>query len=72
MTIYEDLVNRLRKYYDKAPMVIAAADAIQSLDKRCRFLESCIDEALDGLDRGVDNDYARKALEKAESTEDEA
>lgn len=32
--MYEELVALLRKKYDKAPMVLAAADAIEELSKR--------------------------------------
>lgn len=47
-------------------MVSDAADAIQALSKRERFLRGKIADALDALDRGADNDWARKALEDAE------
>ncbi len=69
--MYDEFVKGLRKYYDKAPMVIQAADVIEKLAQRCHFLESCIDDALDALDRGADNDWARFALEKAERRQDE-
>lgn len=32
--MYEELVARLRKKYDKAPMVMEAADAIEKLSRR--------------------------------------
>ena len=51
-------------------MVLDAADAIQSLSKRDRFLRGKIADALDGLDRGADNDWARQALEEAEREAD--
>lgn len=45
---------------------INAADAIEELLAVVNHLESCIDQALDALDRGADNDRARDALEKAQ------
>ena len=51
-------------------MVSDAADAIQVLSKRERFLRGKIADALDALDRGADNDWARKALEEAEKEAD--
>ena len=51
-------------------MVSDAADAIQSLSKRERFLRGKIADALDALDCGADNDWARKALEEAEKEAD--
>lgn len=43
----------------------AAIDAIQQLINRVGGLEHYIYEALDALDRGADNDWAREALEAA-------
>jgi hypothetical protein len=63
--MHVDLVKLLRKKYDKAPMVMEAADTIMELNKRIDFLMSCIYEAEEALDRGADNDWARAALEKA-------
>ena len=53
-------------------MVSDAADAIQSLSKRVEFLRGKIADALDALDRGADNDWARKSLEEAEKEADDA
>ena len=64
--MHEELVATLRKKYDKAPMVMEAADVIEGLSKRIDFLMNCIYEAEDALDRGADNEWARTALEKAE------
>lgn len=47
-----------------------AADAIQALTKRVEFLKNKVIDALDALDRGADNDWARKALEEAQSGEE--
>lgn len=47
-------------------VMVDAADAIEKLNKRIDFLMNCIHEAEDSLDRGVDNDLARAALEKAD------
>lgn len=41
-----------------------AADTIKKQQTYIDYLEACIDQALDALDRGVDNDWAREALEK--------
>ena len=46
-------------------MIPDAADAIEQLQKRIIHLEFKIYTALDALDRGADNDWARKALEEA-------
>lgn len=43
-----------------------AADAIEELITRVDYLEDCIYRALDALDRGNDNDWAREALEAAD------
>lgn len=51
-------------------MVLDAADAIQSLSKRVEFLRGKIIDALDALDRGADNYWARKALEEVEKEAD--
>ncbi len=69
--MYDEFVKLLRKHYDKAPMVIQASDIIEKLARRCSFLESCINDALDALDRGADNDWAREALEKAEPSKED-
>lgn len=49
-----------------------AADAIEELLSRVHHLESCIDQALDALDRGSDNDWAREALERAAPPKEDA
>jgi len=47
-----------------------AADAIEEQQKRIAYLEFQIAEALDALDRGADNEWARSALEATEHGED--
>ena len=47
-------------------MLQNSVKALQELKRKNSMLLDCIYQALDGLDRGVDNDFARKALEQAE------
>ena len=79
MTLYDEEIKRLRKAAEllsqdvwAAGLFTEAADAIEKLNKRIDFLMNCIHEAEDALDRGVDNDWARAALEKAEGRQDDA
>ena len=53
--MYDELVALLRKKYDKAPMVMEAADAIEELSKR-------IDRAVELYNRGVERSAMYEAL----------
>lgn len=53
-------LERLRDVFHRA------ADAIEEQQKRIAYLEFQIAEALDALDRGADNEWARAALEATE------
>ena len=53
--MYDELVALLRKKYDKAPMVMEAADAIEELSKR-------INRAVELYDRGVERSAMYEAL----------
>lgn len=66
--MYDELVKRLREHNGWAlnETLDKAADAIEKLNKRVDYLEDCIYKALDALDRGNDNDWAREALESAD------
>lgn len=57
-------LERLRDVFHRA------ADAIEEQQKRIAYLEFQIAEALDALDRGADNEWARAALEATEQGED--
>lgn len=51
------------KFYEA--MTSSLSSACEQKNKRIKFLEECIIQAIDALDRGADNDWAREALEKA-------
>lgn len=57
--------------YGKCQLSKQAADIIHAMSKRVEFLRGKIADALDALDRGADNDWARQALEEAEKEADD-
>lgn len=73
MTDYTKLICELRlcatkespKGGDTCTLMWKAALAIANLSEVVEGLRNEIYNALDGLDRGVDNDWAREALERA-------
>ena len=47
-------------------LIKALSSSCEQRKRRISFLEECIERAIDALDRGTDNDWARGYLERAE------